>query len=192
VNLAARVEHAHLSAEAMHRAVDERNAQPQARRAEQVACGEIVGAVDDDVMSLQQPFDVRRADAFLDGDDFDARVERRERDARRLDLGHADARVGMHDLALQVRAFDAVVIDERDAPDAGRSEIERSRRAEPARADQRDARRAEFGLPFRTDFRQHEMARVAFGCVGAESAVFDGPSSLCQRAKPPRTEKLRA
>ena len=51
----------------MHGAVDERNAQAQAGGGEQVARGEIVGTVDDDVVAVQQPLDVRRDDALVDG-----------------------------------------------------------------------------------------------------------------------------
>ena len=45
----------------------------------------------------------------------------------------------MDDLALQVRALDAIVVDEGQVARSGRGEVQRGRRAETARTDQRDA-----------------------------------------------------
>ncbi len=68
------IEHADLTGEAMHRAVHERNLQLPGRGVEQVARREIVGAIDDDIVSADQRFDIPGAQALV------ARV-----DARRAD-----------------------------------------------------------------------------------------------------------
>ena len=63
--------------------------------------------------------------------------------ARGVDLLAADVLGAVQDLALQVGDVDDVEIHEADVADAGGGEVERERRAEPAGADQQDARRLE-------------------------------------------------
>jgi hypothetical protein len=50
-------------------------------------------------------------------------------------LGCAHARAVVRDLALQVGQVHGVVVDQRDAADAGRAQVQRHRRAQPAGAD---------------------------------------------------------
>ena len=65
------------------------------------------------------------------------------------------------DLALEVRLVDGVVVDDADRPDAGGCEVEPSRRAKPARADQEDARVEQLLLSFLADLGNEEMPAVA-------------------------------
>jgi hypothetical protein len=58
----------------------------------------------------------------------------------RLGLGLADARAVVRDLALQVGEVDRVVVDQRDAADAGRAQVQRHRRAQAAGADDQGVR----------------------------------------------------
>ncbi len=75
----------------------------------------------------------------------------------------------MQHLTLQIGFLHFVVVDQGQRADAGRGQIQRRRRTEPAGADQRDARLAEFDLPGGADFRQQQVARVAVGRIGVEA-----------------------
>ncbi len=67
----------------------------------------------------------------------------------------------MDDLALQVGEADHVVIDDAERADAGRGEIERDRRAEPARTDDEHARRLEFLLSRAAHLAEHDVPGIA-------------------------------
>jgi len=73
----------------------------------------------------------------------------------------ADRFGAIEDLALQVGEVDLVRIGERQAADAGGGEVERGGAAEPARADQERARRAQLLLALDPDFREEDVAAVA-------------------------------
>ncbi len=68
---------------------------------------------------------------------------------------------GVDDLALQVARIDHIEIDKAERADAGRGQVERKRRTEPAGAHAKDARGLELLLALHADFRQDEVARVA-------------------------------
>ena len=67
----------------------------------------------------------------------------------------------MDDLALEVRVVDDVGIDDAERPDTGGREVERRRRAEPAGADQEDARVEQLLLALLADLGDEEVPRVA-------------------------------
>ena len=67
----------------------------------------------------------------------------------------------MDDLALEVGVVDDVGVDDAERPDARRGEVERRRRAEPAGADQQDARLEQPLLALLADLGDQEVARVA-------------------------------
>ena len=81
--------------------------------------------------------------------------------ARRLGLRLADARQVVRDLALQVGEVDRVVVDQRDAADAGRAEVQRHRRAQPAGADDQRMRGQQALLALDADLVEQDVARVA-------------------------------
>src|SRR5690606_21810310 len=159
--LPARVEYAHLALEALHRAVYQRLAQLHAGIVEQVAKREIVRAVDHHVDAVQQRLDVVRGDPRLHRLDPDRGIERLQALPRRFHLGRADRGLGMQDLPLQVAAVDDVVVDQAQVPHSGRRQVERRRRAEPARADHQHVRSAHALLPLDPDLGQAQVARIA-------------------------------
>ncbi len=120
---------------------DQRLAGGKAGIGQQIAGGEIIAAIGDEIVARDELGGVRRSELDLVRLDADLGVDRRDRLARALDLGHADAVAGMGDLALQVGQVDAVVIDDAERADPGRREVEEERRAEPAGADDEDPRR---------------------------------------------------
>ena len=64
-------------------------------------------------------------------------------------------------LALQIRHVDDVEVDESECADASGREIQRERRAEPARADEQDATALSFRLTVDADVGKDEMPAVS-------------------------------
>ena len=143
----------------------DRLAQLQRRVVDQVARREVVRAVDDDVVVLDDVEDVRRLEPRLVPDHLHVRVQLGDRDARRIDLGHPHPIGRVQDLPLQVRRVDDVVVDEPDRTDAGRRQVEPRRRAQPARAEAQHLRLQQLRLPRLTDLGQHGVARIAQALV---------------------------
>ena len=86
---------------------------------------------------------------------------------------------------MQVRQFDAFVVDQSDGPDAGGREILRSRTAEPTGSDQQDRAREQTLLTFETDFGQAQVAALAIELVRAERCTF----GLHETSEPPFTPR---
>src|SRR6476620_7882143 len=119
-----RLEHGRLPLEPVDRAVHQRNVVPDRGVVDQVSGREVVGAVDDHVPPVgEDPLDVLGREPLDIGDDLDVRVELLERPLRRLRLPLAESPGRMHDLALEVRGIDAVVVDDPEPADARRGEV---------------------------------------------------------------------
>ena len=151
-----------LALEAVDRAVDDRDPVPHRRVVDEVSGREVVGAVDDHVPAVgEDPLDVLRVEPLLERHDVHVRVERLDRALRGRDLRLAEPLGRVDDLALEVRVVDDVGVDDPERPDARGGEVERGRRAEPARADQQDARVEQLLLPLLADLGDQQVARVA-------------------------------
>ncbi len=138
---------------------------------QEVAGRKVVGAVDDHVPALaEDAVDVLGGQALLEREHADVRVERLERPSCRLDLRLAEPVGRMDDLALQVRLVDDVRVDDPERADARRREIERRGGAEPAGADEEDARIEQALLPVLADLGDEEMPAVARALLGREGA----------------------
>ena len=72
----------------------------------------------------------------------------------------------MDDLALEVRDVDHVVVDDAERADAGRREVQRGRRAEPAGAEQEHLGVEQLLLALLADLGQEEVAAVALALLG--------------------------
>ena len=99
----------------------------QRRVVEQVARREVVGAVEDDVVAVDDVEHVVGAEAHVVGHDVHVGVEHRERLLRAVDLALADAVHVVEDLALQVRRVDHVHVDDAERADARGREVHRGR-----------------------------------------------------------------
>ena len=89
-----RLEHRQLPLEAEDRCRDHGDLQAHARVVEQVARGEVVEAVDDDVVARHDLHDVRRVEPDRVLVDLHVRVELADRLLRRVHLRHADPLAG--------------------------------------------------------------------------------------------------
>ena len=154
-------EHRGLTFEAEDRAVGVRLAEQHACVVRQVARRKVVRAVEDDVVRREQLERVLGRQRRLVGIDLDVRVDVDQPRLRRLQLGLADRRGAVNDLALQVAVVDDVEVDDADAADAGRREVHRRRRPESARTDAQHAASLQPALPVHSDLRHDQMPAVS-------------------------------
>jgi hypothetical protein len=126
-----------------------------------VARGEVVRAVENDIVFREQLFDLIAFDARRDLDDFNFRVDGVESRARRFDFPRADRVGAIEDLPLQVGEIDLVGVGQRQPADARRGEIEGRRAAEAAGADDQRGCRAQPFLPLDADLGEQDVPAVA-------------------------------
>ena len=155
-----------LAVEAEDRRRDDRVAQAHRGVVEQVARREVVDAVDDHVVVLDDLDDVVEASrrvwyltTLTSG--LSASI------ALRADstFGIADAVGGVDHLALEVGEVDDVVVDDAERADAGGGEVERGRRAEAAGAEQQHLRVEQLQLALEADLGEQQVARVALALL---------------------------
>src|SRR6516225_6747577 len=147
---------------------DERLLGKEAGVGDEVARGEIVGAVDNDVIAGDERQRVGGDEPRRVRLHRHVRVEAADRGRRALHLGPADLGRAVDDLALQVRERDRVVVDDAERADPGRGEIEQRRRAQPAGPDDQHARALERLLPRPADLVQDDVAGIAFKLLRTE------------------------
>ena len=155
-----RVEHRRLSLEAEDAAVDIRLAEQHAGVVDEIARGEIVGAVHDDVVLADDVERVLRREPRLVGLHVHVGIEIGEASLGRLELRRAEGGGAVDDLPLEVGEVHHVEVDDPDGADARRGEIERQRRAQSAGADGEHARGLELALSLHADLGQQEVPRV--------------------------------
>jgi hypothetical protein len=126
-----------------------------------VTRGEVVRAVENDIVFRDQLFDLIAFDARRDLDNFNFRVDGVESRACRFDFPHADRVGAIEDLPLQVGEIDLVGVGQRQPADARRGEIEGRRAAEAAGADDQRGCRAQPFLPLDADLGEQDVPAVA-------------------------------
>src|SRR6267143_3529037 len=127
-----------------------------------------VGAIDDDVIALQQLHRIVFIDGRLDRVDLDIRVQSPNRPGGTVDLRPVQSRHRMDHLSLQVREPDMVVVGETDGAHAGGRQVERDRRAEGSDAHDQHARSQQPPLTGGPDFGKRQMTGVALSLFGRE------------------------
>src|SRR6202035_2554828 len=142
-----RPEHGRLAVETVDRAPHVRLVQQHARVVHQVAGREVVRAVDDQVVRLEDLHHVVRVKPRLVQDDLDGPVGLFDRLLGRLRLRLAYVGDAVNDLALQVRLVDGVEVDDAERAHAGRGQVKQRRGAEAARAPDKDLRVLQAVLP---------------------------------------------
>ena len=154
-------EDADLALEPVDRAPHVRLAEQHAGVVDQVAGGEVVRPVQDQVV---RPEDVQRVvgvQPLLVQDHVDVRVDLGDRLLRRQRLGLAEVGHAVDHLALQVGLVDHVEVDDAEGAHAGGGQVEQSGRAEPAGPDDQHLRVLEPLLPGHPDVRDDQVAAVA-------------------------------
>src|SRR5450759_2293418 len=84
----------------------------------------------------------------------------------------------MEDLALKVREIDSVEIDKPKGADTRRGEIERHRRAQSSRTNQKHARFLERALPVLSHLRQENVAAVANQLLAGQLRRVSAPFNI--------------
>jgi len=161
-----RGENASLPFEAEDGTVEVRLAQEDARVVGEVAGREVVGAVHDDVVGANEVERVLAGKAGLVEDNLDVRIEAVKGIMGGFSLGAAEVRAAMENLPVKVGQIHGVGIEYAEFADPGGGEVESHGRAEPARAQAKDAGSAYFVLALEPDFGQSEVPRVAADVVG--------------------------
>ena len=137
----------------------------------EIARGEIVRAVSDDVVLRNQIERVAGIEPRHMRLDLHMRIEPLDRRFGAVDLAQAHIGRGVDDLTLQVGQRHRVVVDDAQSADAGRGEIQQDRRAEAAGADDQHPRGLEPGLARAADLAQHDMARITLEFRGIQHKV---------------------
>ena len=162
------IEHRDLALEAEDRSVHVGLAGEHAGVVDQVAGREIVGTVGHHVVLLKQIQGVGRGQRLLDRLDGDGGVEVGQPVRCPLQLRLSHLRGAVQYLALQVGLVDLVELHDADAADAGRGQVQRQRRAEPAGADQQRGAGLEPLLSRDAHVRDQDVAAVARQLGGAQ------------------------
>ena len=151
----------HLTLEAVDRPPDVGLARQHRGIVHQITGGEVVGAVENQVVLLEQLDGVVRLQPNLVQPDLDERVDLLDRVARTLRLRPADVGLAVDDLALKVGFVDDVELDDADGAHAGRGQIQQCRRAQPACADDQYAGVLESLLSVEAEVGNDQMTAVA-------------------------------
>lgn len=167
-------EHRGLAFEAVDRAVDERLALEVGGVVGEEAGGEVVRAVDDDLIGSGDFLGVVRREAGVVEFDVDERVHFAEAGGGAFELGFSDPGFAVEDLALEVGGIDGVVVDEADRADAGGGEVHGGGRAEGAGTDEEDGGVFQALLAFLSDVRDEDVAGIALEFLLGEGAAMAG------------------
>ena len=131
----------------------------------EVARGEIVRTVRDDIVARNDLQRVFRRDSVGHGFDRDMGIQALAQRSRPLGFQRARIRRPIRDLPLQIVDRHAVVVDDADMAGASRREIHEKRRAEPARAHHEHARRLESLLALAANVLHQKVPLVALDFV---------------------------
>src|SRR5262245_59287812 len=118
-----RRENTGLAIEAEDRAVDVRFPEEYTGIVGEVACGKVVGAIDDNVVWAQQGERILAQDASIANDNLHVAIDPLDSLARRQRLGPANIRGAVDDLALEVRKIHRIEVQNAKFSDAGCGEI---------------------------------------------------------------------
>ena len=151
-------EHADLGGVAEDRAPDLGDGQIRARRVDDVAGGEIVRAVQDDVVALHDPPHIGLGEPLPVLDDGHVRVERPDVRSSAGRLRRADAGRVMDHLPVEVGQGDGVVVDDPDRAHARGRQIEEGGRTEAPRPDDEHARGEQAELSLLAEAVEEDLA----------------------------------
>ena len=166
-------EDAGLAFEAEDGAIRIRFVQKNTGIVDQVAGLEVVCAVGDDVVVLEDLERVGAGEHSVVLHHLQVGVEALEHDLGRVDLEHPDGRRGVDDLSLEVAGIDGVEVDEADRTDACGREIKGKRRAQPAGAYTQNLRSLQLLLALHTDLWQNQVPRVARDLIVGQLGKYD-------------------
>lgn len=140
-----------------------------------LACGIVVGAVEDDVGGAHEFGQAGFVQLFSQGGNVARAVDGFQTTCHHLRFGLSDVGFGEGGLALEVGIVYGVVVGDDEFADARSGKIREGCRTQSAAADDEDAGGKDFFLPFDTDFVEKDVAAVTEQLV----VVHDGSSECC-------------
>src|SRR5262245_45680531 len=158
---------------------------------DEIARGEIVGAVSDDVVTADDGKGIRGHEAGRVETGRHMRIEAFDRRGGAPGLGPAHALGIVDDLAVEIVETDAVAVDDPDFADTGSGEIKHERRAEPAGADDENAGGFQLLLALAADLLQHQLPLVALDLLLCQHNLCQSLSSEMELARRNRTSVSR-
>ena len=158
---ALRGEHRDLPLPAKDGPVDVGSAQKHAGVVDEVAGREVVRAVDDDVVPLQDLERILGGETLGVADDLDVRVDVVEPVGGAVQLVPSDVCGTVQDLALEVTRVHLVEVDDTDRADPRSGQVEGQRRSQPTRSHAKHPCGLELKLPFKANLRQRDMPSIA-------------------------------
>ena len=168
------IEDGDLALKFINAAVDERATRQDGGVVVEVAGGERIGAVDDEVVGGEERKGVGGGDALGVLDDLDERIGGAEAAGGGDDLAFADGGVVVEKLTLEVVRLDAVEVGDAEGAEAGGGEVKGSGTAEAAGADHEDARGGELLLAGDADLIEEDVAAVTREFVGRKGGRSGG------------------
>ena len=152
-------EHGDLPVEAQHRTPHVGLVQQRRRVVGEVAGGEVVAAVDHEIVGAEECEGIISFEAHRMLDDDDVAIDLADRPRRTARLQLADRCCAMNHLTLQVAHIDRIEVDDSDRADAGRREVLQHGRTQTTGPDDQYPRRRQPALPVETELRQRDVAR---------------------------------
>src|SRR5581483_6517097 len=165
-------EDADLSLEAEDGAVDVGLAGKDAGVVDQVACGEVVGTVHDDVELAEELERVGAGEPRLEGAQLDIGVNGLDLLRGGIQLLAANVSGGVDDLALEVGEVHDVEVHHAQGAHASRGQVEGQRGAQASGADAQHLGGLELELALHADLGHDEVARVAEDLLVGQSYSF--------------------
>ena len=166
--------------ETENRAVHIGLAEKNAGVVHKIAGWEIICAIDDDIVILEQLEGVRAGQLRFDSVDLNVGIEIRKPRAGGLALGLANIASAKSHLALKIREIHHVKIDKAQFPDTCSSKIQTERRAQTACADEQNLGIFQLELPLHANLGHDEMAAVAQNLFFRKPHHFSAGLSFCR------------
>jgi len=186
-----RAEEPNLSLELDGRGRDQRYASSHACVADSEPSGEIVAAVDDQIMATEQATRVVTSDPLLDGPRLNESIQTPDEGRRELGLGLSRVTFAEQGLAMKVRDLDDIRIDHRHSANATAGKRGDHRAADPTGADHRDIRCLQLALSDSADVGQHDMSRVPIQLLVGEGHCPVEPKPPAPRVVSPSVSTSR-
>ena len=149
-----------LAFKAKHAGRDERCLGKETRIVDEKAGGEVIRAVEHDVVLFDQGDDVLSIDQLVIGVDGDLRIDGGQCFFPGFHFRHSQRGGGVEDLSLQVREVDDITVDETDRTDSCCGEIQSRRGAEPSCPDDQYFRLAQLELTLTAHVLKDNVAAV--------------------------------
>jgi hypothetical protein len=152
--------------------VDVRFPQEDGNVVAEIAGGEVVGSIENDVEVGGDLHRVVASEEGVEGFDGDVGIDLGKGVGSGVELASSEVALTVKDLSLEIGRIDDVRIDNADGADTGRCEVEGGGGTKSAGTDAEDLSGSELFLPLEAHFGKSQVAGVALEFIGREGAGF--------------------